>query len=58
MADQSGACNFFQGIHVRTDIRRPMTTRFGKHVHQGELTQMRLIKQVLVTLSRQDHITN
>ena len=65
MVDQSGACNFFQGIHVRTDIRndisiaiRPMTTKFGKHVHQGELTQMRLIKQVLVTLSRQDHITN
>ena len=65
MVDQSGGCNFFQSIHARTDVRndisnsiRTLTTKFGKHVHQGELTQMRLIKQVVVMLSRQDHITN
>ena len=42
---------FFQDIYVRTDIRidisisiRSMTTKFGKQVHVGELTQMRLIE--------------
>ena len=40
---------FFQGIHVRIDIRidisistRPMITKFGKQVHLQDLTQMRL----------------
>ena len=65
MADRGGEFNFFQGIHVRTDIRidisisiRPMTIKFGKQVHLGKLMQMRLIKQVMVTSSRQDHVTN
>ena len=51
MADQGGALSFFQGIHARTDIKidifisiRPMTAKFGKQVHVGELTQMKLIK--------------
>ena len=34
-----------------------MTTKFGKQIHLQDLTQMRLIKQVLVTSSRQDHET-
>ena len=49
-ADRVGEFSFFQGIHVRTDIRiyvsislKPMT-KFGKQVHLGELAQMRLIK--------------
>ena len=65
MPDQGGELSFFQGIHVRIDIRiyisisiTPMTTKFGKQVHLQELIQMRLIKQVLVTSSRQDHVTN
>ena len=40
MADQEGEFNFFQGIHVRIDIRidifisiRPMITNFDKQVH-------------------------
>ena len=51
MADQGGALGFFHGIHARTDITidiftsiRPMTTKFGKQVHVGKLTQMKLIK--------------
>ena len=51
MADQGGALSFFQSIHARTDITidifisiRPMTAKFGKQVHVGELTQMKLIK--------------
>ena len=67
MADQGGEFGFSHGVHVRTDIRidiyifisvRPMATKFGKQEHLCEFTQMRLIKQVLVTLSRQDHVTN
>ena len=64
MADQGGEFSFFQDIHVRIDLRsdisisiRPMTTKFGKQVHQQE-TQMRLIKQVLMTSLHQDHVTN
>ena len=34
-----------------------MTTKFGRQVHLEELTQMRL-KQVTVTSSRRDHVTN
>ena len=37
---------------------RPMITKFGKYVHLQNLTQVRLIKQVLVTSLRQDHVTN
>ena len=65
MADQGGDFSFFQGIHLRIDIRmgisisiRPMITKFGMQVYLLYLTQMRLIKQVLVTPLRQDHVTN
>ena len=64
MADQCGEFRFFQGIHVRIGIRidisisiRPMITKFGKQVHPQELTQMRLIKQVLVTSLCQYNLT-
>ena len=59
MTDRGGEFSFFQGIHVRFDIRidisisvRIMTTKLGKEVHLQELTQVRLIKRVLVTSSR------
>ena len=65
MTDRGGEFRFFQGIQVRIDIKidisisiRPMITKYGKHVHLQEFTQMRLIKQVLVTSSRQGHMTN
>ena len=35
-----------------------MNTKYGKQVHLGESTQMKLIKHVLVTSWRQDHMTN
>ena len=47
MVDPGSEFSFFQGIHVWTDIR-------GKQVHLQELTQIRLIKQVLVTSSKDD----
>ena len=57
--------DFFLGIHVRIDIRidisisiRPMNTKFAKQLHSQVLTQMRLTKQLLVTLSFQDLVTN
>ena len=44
MPDQGREFRFFQGIHVRIDIRidisislRPMITRFGKQVHLQDL---------------------
>ena len=62
--DRVGEFGFFQGIHVRIDIRidisisvRSMITKFAKQVHLQDLTQMRLIKQVLVTSLRQDHVS-
>ena len=62
--DRVGEFGFFQGIHVRIDIRidisiseRAMITRFANQVHLQDLTQMRLIKQVLVTSLRQDHLS-
>ena len=65
MADRGGEYSFFQDTHVTIDKRinissskRHMTTKFTEHVHLQELTQMRLIKQVLVTPWRQDHVTN
>ena len=47
MLNRGDEFSFFQGIYVRTDIRisisfRPMISKFGKLVHLGELTQMRL----------------
>lgn len=54
----------FRCIHVIIDIRiniciskRPMTTTFGKQVHEQDLIQMKLMKQVLVKSSHQDHMT-
>ena len=64
MTDQGDEFSFFQCIHVKVDIRidisisiKVMTTKFGRQVHLEELTQMRL-KQVTVTSSRRDHVTN
>ena len=36
----------------------PVTTKLSKQLHVQELRQIRLIKQVLVSPSCQDHITN
>ena len=65
MANRGGEFSFFQGIGVRIDVRIDISTsikrmiiNFGKQVHLHDLTQTRLIKQVLVTLLRQDHVTN
>ena len=47
-------------IVIRIDISisiKHITTQFGKQVHLQELTEMRLIKQVMVSSSRQDHVT-
>ena len=39
--------SFFQGIHVRIDLRidisisiKPMSTKFGKQIHLGEMTPL------------------
>ena len=65
MAHQGSYCSFYYGIHQRISTKidisistRLKTTKFGKKVHLQELNQMRLIKQVLVTSSRQGHVTN
>ena len=65
MVHLSGEFNFFQGIHERIDIRidisisiKPMTTKFVKQVHLQDLTQMRLMNQMLVISLPQDHVTN
>ena len=59
MFDRNGEFSFCRGIHVRTDMRinisisvRPTINKFSKQVYQEELTQMRLIKQVMLALSR------
>ena len=64
MVDWGGDLSFFQGTHVRIDkiifisvSIRPMIIKFGNQVHLQDLILMRLIKQVLVTLLRQDHVT-
>ena len=63
--DRGGEFSFFQGDHVRIDMKidisvsiRPMTTKFGEQAHPQGLILVRLIKQVLVTSLRQDHVTN
>ena len=48
MTDRGGEFSFFWGINVTID--RPMATKFSKQVNLEELTQIRVIKQVLVTL--------
>ena len=60
MVDRGSDFSLFQSVHAKTDIRtgifiRYMTNIFGKQVRLRELTQMRLIKQVLVIPSRHDH---
>ena len=35
-----------------------MIPKFGKKAHLQDLTQMKLIKQVLMTPSNQDHLRN
>ena len=63
MTDRGGEFSIFRKDNVRTDKRldifisiRPMTMQFGEQVHLEEMNQMRLIKQVLVSPSRQDHV--
>ena len=65
MADWDYGFRFFQGIDVTSDIRidisisiRSMITKFGKKVDLQDLTQMSLMRQVMVTPLRQDHVTN
>ena len=63
MVDSGGEFTIFQDVKI--DIRigisisiRPMTTQFDKLVHLQDLTQIRPIKQMLVTSLRQNHVTN
>ena len=65
MTDQGGAFILSRGAHVRIDkgidisiFIWPATTKFGNQVHLEELIQMKLIKKVLVTPSRQDYGTS
>ena len=65
MADRGAEFSFLLGIYVRTGIRigismsiKPMITKLGKQVHLQELTQMKVIKWILVTSSRQVYLTN
>ena len=65
LVDQSYEFSFFWDIHVRINERiyisisiRPMKTKFGKQLHLEELTQVRLMKQVLVMSPGQNHVTN
>ena len=37
---------------------KPIATKFVKQVHVQEFSQTRLVKQVLVMPSSQDHVTN
>ena len=61
MADLGCDVRFFRGIHVKIDIIINISisigaifTVFGKQAHLQDLTQMRLINQVLVISLRQD----
>ena len=65
MKDQGGEFNFFGDIRVRIGMRidisistRPMTMKYGKQVHLGDLIHMEPIVQLLVTSSHQDHVMN
>ena len=64
MTDRGSEFSFFQSIQVKLDTRidisnsvRHMTTKFDKLVNLEKLTQLRLIKQVLVTSSGQYQMT-
>ena len=52
MVDRGGEFGFFQGFRVRIDIGNDIS------IFIRPMTQMRLIKQVLVTSLRKDHVTN
>ena len=61
MADLGCDFRFFRGIHLKIDVIINISisigaifTVFGKQAHLQDLTQMRLINQVLVTSLRQD----
>ena len=67
MTDRGDEFGFFQDMefHVNIDIRvdisisiRPMITKVGWQVDLQDMTQKSLIKNVLVTPLRQDHVTN
>ena len=65
MADWKYKSSFLQGIHVRIDTKidisisiKTITTKFHKQILLEELTQIRLIKQVLMTSSCEYHVTN
>ena len=65
MADQGDLFSFFQDTHIKIDIRidisisvRPMVTKFGKQVHLQNLTQTRVIKQVLVMSPQQGQVAS
>ena len=66
MADRDGEFNVFSGNHVRIDIRidifhliKPTTIqKFGKQIHLVDLTQTRLIWQVLALSLSQGHVAN
>ena len=65
MAYRGGELSFFHVIHVTIATRidtsislRLMITKFGKQVHQQELSQVGIIKQVLMKSSRHDHVAN
>ena len=65
MVNRGDEFSLFRSIHAKIDVRidssitiRHITTKFDKQLHLEEFTQMRLIKQVMVTSSRQDHMTN
>ena len=65
MADRGCKFSSFHNIHVRLDKKidisffiRPMIIKFGKQIHLHDLTQMRLITQMLVASLRQNHVIN
>ena len=65
MIGLSGEFSFLEDTHVKIDKRIDIsisvtlkTTKFEKHLHLQELTQMSLIRQVMVTSSRQYRVVN
>ena len=65
MMDQGSEFSFPWGPHLKINIRidiclsiRPTTTRLSNQVHLDELNQMKLIKQVQMTSSHEDHLKN
>ena len=55
MSERSAEFSSFQDVHVRTDKRiditisiRPMVIKFARQVHLQNLTQVRVIKHVML----------